>query len=242
MSVAVHETPRRRPRRDPYRFGPGPEVELQPGTIGWTVDVLRDPQVRRLWDAGRYEIIKGVLTLMPAARFRGGTVVDNVKFVLRGYFRARGVRAAFAGEVDIAVEPDLLVRADGVAVAGDDLARFDALRFDDPPGTTWQDHPLTRPPTIVIESVSPGHELHDRVSKRAWYAAFGVPNYWIVDAYAKSFECLRLRGGRYVTDAAGRDLETLTPAAFPGLKLRLRDVWQDQPPPAKPKRNRPRRK
>jgi Uma2 family endonuclease len=227
--------------RDVYRFGAGRELALQPGTLGWTVHDLRRPDVRALWDSGRYQIIRGVLTLMPPARFRGGTVVDNLKFILRGYFRERGIRAAFSGEVDIAVESDLVLRADGVAVVGRDLRKFEAQRFD-PPDPDWKDNPLTLPPTIVIESISRGHELHDRVSKRSWYAAFGVPHYWIVDAYAKTLECLRLEGRKYVTDAKGRGDETLSMSGFPDLRVRLRDVWEDDPSQPAPRRKRRPRK
>lgn len=238
MSVAPFES---LAQRDPYRFGNGPGVSLQPGTLGWTADDLRDPKIRLLWDSGRYEIIQGVLTLMPPARFRGGTVVDNLKFILRAYFRERGVRVAFSGEVDIAVEPSLVLRADGVAVVGDDLNRFDAQRFD-PPDTEWKDNPLTLPPTIVIESISRGHELHDRVSKRTWYAGFGVPHYWIVNAYAKTLECLRLEGPNYVRDAAGKGDDVLKLSALPGLQIRLRDVWEDEPQqPAPRAKRRPRK-
>jgi len=48
------------------------------------------------------------------------------------------------------------------------------------------------PPTLVIESVSPGHEAHDRQTKKRWYAEFGVPSYWVLDAFARSLECYRL--------------------------------------------------
>src|SRR6266542_2842811 len=171
--------------RDEYRFGDGTELTLCPGTVGWAADDLRDPQVRRLWDAGRYEIIEGVLSVLPAARFRGGMVVDNLKFMLHAYFHGRQIPCAFSGEVDVVIAPQRVVRADAAAVIGDDLAKFNALKFEEL-GTDWRDYPLSLPPTLIIESISLGHELHDARTKRRWYAAFGVKNYWIVDGYRKS--------------------------------------------------------
>jgi len=226
MTVSSHQRPAPLPARgrDPYRFGPGPRPALQPGTFGWAANDLLDPEVRGLWDAGRYEIIDGVLTLMPAAYFRGGSAAITLAFILRDHLRARGTPAAFAGEVDIELAPDRVVRADAVVVIGGDLPLFEAMTFD-PPGGDWRDHPLRRPPSLVIESVSAGHEAHDRRTKRAWYARFGVPRYWIVDAYARSLECLRLEAGEYVTDAAGAGDFTLRPAAFPGLQIPLGEVW-----------------
>jgi Uma2 family endonuclease len=212
-------------RRDTYRLGDGPEPVLQPGTRGWSTKDLEDPQIQFLWDQGRYEIIDGVLTVMPPAYFRGGMVVDNLKFLLRSYFKAQQIRAVFSGEVDIAITPTRAVRADGVVVIGADLPRFEALQFE-PAGTTWKDHVLTLPPTLVIESVSQGHEDHDQVTKRQWYAGFKVPHYWIVDGFARTLECLRLNGDKYELDAAGAQYETLEPPSFPGLKIALREVWE----------------
>ena len=212
-------------RWDSYRFGNGPKISLQPGTIGWSIEDLNDPDVRFLWDEGRYEILDGVLTIMPPAYFRGGNVVDNLKFFLRSYFLTAKIPASFSGDVDVAISADRVVRADGVAVCGDDLTKFDALQFD-PPRTSWRDHELILPPTIVIESVSQGHEAHDRVTKRRWYAEFKVPHYWIVDGLGRTLECLRLDGDHYLLDAAGKQNEILQPSGFPGLTIPLNDVWE----------------
>jgi Uma2 family endonuclease len=223
MTVADHPS---RPARDTYRFGRGPEIALQPGTMGWTAADLDDPEVRALWDAGPYEILDGVLTIMPPAYFRGGNVLDNLKFVLRNHFAQAGIRAQIAGEVDLVTTPSRVVRADGVVVLGEQLRGLEALRFDTP-DTDWRDHALTLPPTLVIESVSRGHEFHDHVTKRQWYAEFGVPHYWIIDGKRKSLECFGLETGAYVVDAQGRDEAAVSPAAFPGLIIPLGELWKD---------------
>jgi Uma2 family endonuclease len=204
----------------------GPDIVLQPGTIGWTVDDLNDPAIGSLWDEGRYEILDGILTVMPPAYFRGASVADNLKFILRTYFNAVKIPSAFSGEVDIAITPKRVVRADSVAIAGDDLRKFDALKFD-PPRTNWRDHELILPPTIVIESVIQGHEAHDHVTKRKWYAEFRIPHYWIVDGTRRTLECLRLDREQYVVDVAGKQKDILSPSSFPGLTIRLNDVWEE---------------
>jgi len=223
MSIAESET---LAGRDTYRFGNGRKPVLQAGTIGWRAGDLDDPETRFLWDSGRFEIVEGVLTLMPPAYFRGGNVVDNLKFILKSHFQARQIRASFSGEVDIIVDESRVARADGVAVVGKDLPRFEALQFD-PPKTSWKDHSLTLPPTIIIESISEGHEAHDRVTKSKWYADFKVPNYWIVDGFARTLECLRLKGTRYIVEAKGKHNQIVKPPSFPGLSIPLRQVWED---------------
>lgn len=207
--------------RDSYRFGSGTQPVLQAGTIGWTVDDLADPVVGRLWDAGKYEIINGVLTVMPAAYFRGGMVVANLLFALREHFAGAAVAAEFSTEVDIAIDRVRVVRADAVVITGDDLLRLASLA-----GGDWRDQVMTVAPSLVIESTSRGHEEHDRTVKRQWYAELGVPNYWIVDAFARRLECLRLaRGTGYEVDVEGQGDQTIAPRAFAGFTMDLAKVW-----------------
>jgi len=212
--------------RDTYRFGDGPEPVLQPGTMGWSTSEMEDPQLRRLWDAGRYEILDGVLTVMPAAFFIGGESSETLAYLLRCFLKERKIPAAFSTEVDIQISESRLLRADFVAVFGDDLGKFKALQFP-PPHNDWRKHALIIPPTLVIESVSQGHEEHDRQTKRKWYAEFGVKHYWIVDAFTRSLECLLLNNGQYVDDGTGQGVDLVTPASFPGLSIPLTEVWGD---------------
>jgi Uma2 family endonuclease len=81
------------------------------------------------------------------------------------------------------------------------------------------------PPSLIIEVVSPGHEAHDRNTKRKWYAEFGVPNYWILDAFDHSLECLALRGSRYRLVHRAHGNRRVRPARFPGLVIDLSQIW-----------------
>lgn len=60
---------------------------------------------------------------------------------------------------------------------------------------------LHLPVSLVVELVSPGSTLHDTVTKRAAYAAAGVPHYWLVDTRPGEdrFTALRLVDGAYET-------------------------------------------
>lgn len=83
------------------------------------------------------------------------------------------------------------------------------------------------PPSLVIESISPGHERHDRTLKRRWYAEFGIPNYWLLNAFDKSLECLVLDGAVYRTEAKGSGSEQITSNhPFSGLVIPLSELWE----------------
>lgn len=83
------------------------------------------------------------------------------------------------------------------------------------------------PPTLIIECVSPGHESHDLRTKRRWYAEFGVPNYWMLNPFNHTLDCLVHRDGTFHGDAAGQGNDQVSPSLFPSLILRLGELWQE---------------
>jgi Uma2 family endonuclease len=198
---------------------------FQPGTTGWTVRDLDDPEIERQWFSGRYEIVEGVLTTMAAAYFPGGNATANVIIALKEYLKPRGLPGRFAVELDIVVDDTRISRADAAMLLPADIARQEQAARK----AGRSDSRRTRtvvPPTLIIESVSPNHELHDEQTKRRWYAEFGVLNYWIVNAYELSFRCLVLRDGSYYDDAIGRGDDEIRPSMFPGLVLSLKEIWE----------------
>jgi Uma2 family endonuclease len=199
---------------------------FEPGTTGWTADDLDDPAFEVEWEQGRYEIIEGVLTTLPAAYFEGGEATENLLFVVKSFLRTGGVRGGFATEVDIVVDPSRVVRADAVYLSPEDKRR----QRDAAVAAGRTDLRRTRilvPPTLVVESISPGHERHDEHTKRRWYAEFGVRHYWLMNPFERTLRCLKLGGNAYADDAAGRGDELVRPTAFPGLEIPLGDVWSE---------------
>jgi Uma2 family endonuclease len=194
--------------------------------MGWRASDLDDPAVERAWFDGRFEILQGVLTVMPPAYFTGGNVTANLVALLKAHAKSLGSGDRVAVEADIIIDEERVIIADAVLLSPDDQRRQETAAR----AAQAQDLRRTRilvPPKLVLESISPGHEKHDRETKRRWYAEFGVPNYWIVDAFAETLECLRLDAGVYVTDAAGTGDAVLQPPAFPGLTIPLREIWND---------------
>ena len=197
---------------------------FEPGTLGWTADDLDDPDIERQWEAGAYEIVDGVLTTMPAAYFPSGAGLFELMVILRQHFKEKQIAGKFSMEVDLILRKDRVARADAVFLKSDDqrLQRAAARKAGRP------DPERTRilvPPTLIIESISPGHEAHDASTKRRWYAEAGVPHYWILNAFEKTLECLVLEEGAYRVDAAGRGQAKILPRAFPGLIIKLAELW-----------------
>jgi Uma2 family endonuclease len=198
---------------------------LEPGTSGWTASDLDDPRIAEQWDRGRFEIINGVLKKMPPANFDHGAVAFELLALLRDHLRGRGLASRFSFEVDLVVDEDDVLRVDGMLIMEQEVAAQKTVLVQQSrdPGMLGR---IRVAPRLVIESVSPGHERHDRLTKRAIYARFGIPNYWIVDAMRRSLECLVLHGNDYREDTSGRDSDVVRPTAFDGLEIPLDQLWR----------------
>jgi Uma2 family endonuclease len=61
-------------------------------------------------------------------------------------------------------------------------------------------------PDLAIEVVSDSSRQYDRMTKLAWYASIGVPEYWIVDPAERTVTRLVLQGERFlVAEVLGND-------------------------------------
>ena len=107
-----------------------------------------------------------------------------------------------------------------------DLVFFTAARFAD---VVNEKHAVAAP-DLVVEILSPGTRRRDLGRKRAVYDREGVGEYWIVDPDAHTITVLRRpRSDAGLTDVTVRavaDDDTLESPLFPGLKIRLRDIFR----------------
>jgi len=147
-------------------------------------------------------------------------------FLVKTHLVQRGLAGRFATEVEIVIGDARVARSDAAFLLPADEARqsaaVGAAGRADPSRTR-----ILVPPTLIIESISPGHELHDERTKRRWYAEFGVANYWLLDAFGRSLQCLVLENGDYREDAAGRENPEARPSLFPGLVIPLKQLWEN---------------
>lgn len=200
--------------------------KLEPGTSGWTASDLDDPVIAAQWDAGQFEIINGILKNMPPADFSHGEAVFELLSQLRDHLRAQDIKVRVSTEVDLIVSEDDVLRVDGMLITNREEAEQKKvlIQLKRDSGRLGR---IRVAPMLVIESVSAGHERHDRSTKRRIYAGFGIPNYWIVDTLRRTLECLVLEGSEYRADCSGEDDAVVTPRAFPGLAIQCKSLWPD---------------
>jgi Uma2 family endonuclease len=197
---------------------------FQTGTGGWSAADLDDPDIARQWDEGRFEIVEGVLSSMPAAYLDSSRALKRLVRVVERHLDDAGIGGEVDLEVDFVAAGNRVPRVDAVYMTPEDDRRQQQANANRGRRELKYGRLLV-PPTLIIECLSIGHEAHDRLTKRAWYAQAKAPNFWLLDPFARALDCLVLDGADYRLDQAGRGNDEVRPALFPGLIIQLAKVW-----------------
>src|SRR5207248_9019084 len=146
---------------------------------------LDDPEFTRPWEQGAYEIVEEVLTKMRPAYLDSTRPLQRMLRIIERHLDATGQPDEFGPEADYIIARKRVARVDAVFMTPEDDERQRRAHAQFGRRKDLEFGRLLIPPTLIIESISPGHEAHDRELKRAWYADAGVPNYWLFDAYQR---------------------------------------------------------
>ncbi|HET7462032.1 MAG TPA: Uma2 family endonuclease [Longimicrobium sp.] len=149
-------------------------MPTQPAVRRWTYD-----EFARLPDDGnRYEVIGGELYVSASPRPIHQEISARISDLVRPFVKQNGLGRALPGPIDI------------VFGEGDFLAPDYVFVRHDRTGII-SERGVEGAPDLVVEIVSRGTKSRDRGIKRRRYAAFGVPEYWIVDWDRKHVEIYR---------------------------------------------------
>src|SRR5947207_2385856 len=97
-----------------------------PGTSGWTAADLLVPHISEQWSKGRYEIVEGVLSIMPPAYLPHGSALFSLLSEIRAHLTQQKIIAKIATEVDLILTPKRVVVADAVVMTPQDQKRQQA--------------------------------------------------------------------------------------------------------------------
>ncbi|HEX8317145.1 Uma2 family endonuclease [Longimicrobium sp.] len=153
-------------------------MSTQPAVRGWTYEEFANlPD-----DGNRYEVIAGELYVTPSPTSIHQRVVARLTAMLEVFTQEHGLGTLFGAPYDVIfgegdyLEPDLLfVRREREEIV--------------------KDHAMVGAPDLVVEVLSPSTSRRDRGLKRERYAAYGVPEYWIIDTDLVQVDVYRLSGG-----------------------------------------------
>jgi Uma2 family endonuclease len=163
-------------------------------------------------DRNRYEILDGELSVTPAPRTKHQSVSSHLHRILANHVVANQLGDIYAAPTDLILAPTTVVQPDFIFI-GNDRRHIVTERA------------IEGSPTLLIEILSPTTHRTDRLTKAQLYAKHTVPHYWLVDPDQRILEAYELVIDHYDLVASARDAEVFAPSLFPGLSIRLADLW-----------------
>ena len=125
-------------------------------------------------DGRRYELIGGAIVMTPAPGPKHQLVSARLQRLLEDVLPDG--HAVFNAPIDLDLPGEQRLQPDLVVL----------------PWSSVGEKRLTVPVLLVVEIISGGSRTQDTITKRAVYAAAGIPGYWIVDPDADELTALRL--------------------------------------------------
>ena len=163
-------------------------------------------------DRNRYEILDGELSVTPAPRIKHQSISSHLHRILANHIVANQLGDIYAAPTDLILAPTTVVQPDLIFI-GNDRRRIVTERN------------IEGSPTLLIEILSPTTHRTDRQTKAQLYARYRVAHYWLVDPDQRTLEAYELVIDHYDLVASARDAEVFTPSLFPGLSIRLAELW-----------------
>lgn len=142
----------------------------------WTADDVRAlTSEERAWP--RYELIDGELLVTPAPRTAHQYAVTEMWNVLNRFLETAPVGSALISPSDLELAPDTITQPDVFVIPLETVLTGDVLQWSD-----------VKSLLLAVEILSPSSLRTDRTTKRDFYLAHGVEEYWIVDLEARVVE------------------------------------------------------
>lgn len=135
-------------------------------------------------DGNHYEIVHGVLFMAPSPSGEHQDAELEIAAHLRTYVKLAGLGVVRIAPFDVRLSPRDVLQPDIFVVLNAKRQKLQKTFLDGPPD-------------LAIEIASPSTAGFDRREKQDTYARFVVPEYWIVDAGARTVEVLVLEEGHY---------------------------------------------
>ena len=167
-------------------------------------------------DGNRYEIIDGELFVSRSPGLTHQIVLSNLTYLIWSYLKTNPIGT-------VVTNPGLVLS--NISGVIPDLVFFRKEQRE----TIVTDDRLTGAPALVIEIVSPGpaNIRRDRITKLQLYAAYDIPEYWIVDPKSKTLEKYVISYSSLILQETLGEDENLTTTAIPGFSCRMREIFDE---------------
>lgn len=163
-------------------------------------------------DGNRYEVINGILYLMPGPTSVHQAVLSWFLYYLMQHVQIPGLGRVFAAPLDLLL-PDVRPAQPDIMVVLNHKLHLITQRG------------IEGPPDLVVEIASPGTRTHDRSTKPAAYARGGMPEYWLAEPADQTVELLVLEEGGYRSLGVFTGASLLPSRVLPGLPVPVQQLF-----------------
>ena len=163
-------------------------------------------------DGWRYEIVNGVLIMAPAPSPEHQSIAVRIAYYMFPFIDLAGIGKLFTAPIDVDLGPKNVFQPDVVVVLNAHLDRVAAKK-------------IVGAPDLVVEVVSPGSGVMDRIAKYAVYARAGIPEYWIVKPERQTVEVFVLEDGEYRLLGIFSGQQTIPSRVVPELPARVEQFF-----------------
>ncbi len=163
-------------------------------------------------DEGVWELVNGVLEQMPPPTADHQNLIDFLVSMINLYLAGLPIPLGWA------------YSGIGVILSENHTATPDAVFIRATRAYLIQGSFVEGAPDLAIEVLSSDRN-RDLMMKRGWYAATGIPEYWILDPVNDTITVLELSGDQYEERAVLSRSNTLTTPAMPGFRLVLERLF-----------------
>jgi Uma2 family endonuclease len=164
-------------------------------------------------DGKRYEVVDGVLYMVPSPGSEHQNAVIEFSGYLREYVKLRGLGKVYCAPFDVELAPGTIVQPDVLVILNGQLNKITPGR-------------VVGAPDLVVEIVSPGSVGYDRREKQDLYARAGIPEYWIVDPFIQNVELLFLETEIYRSQGIFQGNSVLPSRIVPQLAVPVESFFQ----------------
>ena len=162
----------------------------------------------------RYQLIEGELIMSPAPNRYHQDISRNLEFLLLKYLEKRPIGKLYHPPFDVYLTQFNVFQPDILFVTKERLSILTEAGAEGAP-------------TLVIEILSPRTAILDKEAKRKVYAREGVEELWILDPTTKTLAVFRLQNDPAEPEAVYGLRQTFGSQCFPGLKLRVREIFRE---------------
>jgi Uma2 family endonuclease len=163
-------------------------------------------------DGRRYEVMNGVLIMMPAPSEPHQLAVVRFTYYLFPHVDLAGLGRLIVAPFDVELTAKRVVQPDLLVVLN---ARQQCLTLSS----------LIGPPDLAIEIASRGTEVYDRLSKHTAYEQAGVSEYWMADTEERNIEVFTLEEGEYQPLGVFQGQDTIPSRVIPGASTIAVDLY-----------------